>query len=198
MAKKNEKISISAFEKAVKDIPQSCTVDWNGIEITIRNTISLNEMVDFVSVVYNSCFSSDGEYMPEAWDLAFRSEVINKYTNITLSASINKRYEMLYATDVFDTVRSHINCDQLDAIDQAILNKIGHRRAMDISDFEKRQDKILRSFEALQAQFEKLFGSVTNEDIKTILSAAGAGGFDENKLAKALLEQKYKESDALS
>lgn len=200
MAKKSEKINISAFEKAVKEAPnfQGTTVEWYGLELKIRTSISLNEMVDSVSVIYNSCFLSDEEYMPEAFDIALRCEMIEKYTNITLPSSVEKRYELIYGTNLLDIINTYADSDQVSAIIEAARNRINYKKAMNISKFEKRQNEILNTLENLQTQMEQVFGSISNDDIKSVLKAVSSAGIDESKLAEAIIKKKYKETDALS
>ena len=58
MAKNDKRISIAAFDKVAKEQAVNDAVfDWHGVEITVKYTLGLTDMMEFVHDAAESCFS---------------------------------------------------------------------------------------------------------------------------------------------
>ena len=125
MADKIKKISINAFEEAVNSqYNPTEVVEWRGLKIVVKHALSLKENLTFVDSVVKSCFGKeDGAYMPEVKDFAVRSCIIEHYTNITLPSNLDKRYELLYGSDLLEAIMPNINQLQFNALMRAIESK---------------------------------------------------------------------------
>lgn len=190
MANKTKKISINAFEKAVKEnYPQTETVEWNGLEIEIKRTLSFGEMLAFVDSVTKSCFGGEDEvYQPQAKDFAIRWQTVELYTNITLPSNPKNMYELLYGCDIVNVVTSYINKSQFNAMVAAVEDNIAYTAKANIASLEKQIDDMYGKLNSMEEQLSSIFSGIGADDLKNIIGAISNGELDEEKLVKAYID----------
>lgn len=190
MANKESKISVSALKKIINDhYPQSCEAEFNGIDIKINKTISLESMIAFVTDVVENC-TSEG-YIPEIEDFLIRCNILERYANFTLPDDVSKRYEMVYATDAVEFVLDRINIAQFSDIKRSIRDKIDYFVNTDMSAATREFNSALDTFEGLQNIMAGAFDGVSPEDINAVIKAIAENGkVDEEKIVGALMKQK--------
>ena len=126
MAKIN-KISVNAFEKAVKDSHiETIEAEWNGLPVVITHTISMSDMIELVAEVADNCFMDDGKFMPEVMQALLDCGVIERYTNISLPSSLSVRYELVTKSNIMEFVMDKINTTQYNDIVVAVRDKIDY------------------------------------------------------------------------
>lgn len=81
-----KKISVAAFDKIMRN---SCstveTIEWNGVEITLRKTLPLKDVISFVNLVAKSCFDyATNAYLPEVKVFAIKCCILEMYANFSL------------------------------------------------------------------------------------------------------------------
>ena len=191
-AKKSAKVSVKEWEKATKDnFPASVTEQWFGIPITIRYTISLGEMLEFVDGVVASCFDDERGYIPEIWDFAFYNNILDYYTNITLPQDIGKKYELIYGSNIIEFVKEHISEQQWFDIENSICSKVRYIKESNIKGIEKEAVRLLDAFEELQKLAGNMFEGVGENDVRNLVQALSEHGtLDEEKIVKAILDNK--------
>lgn len=196
-AKKSVKVSVRDWEKATKDnFPASVTEQWFGIPITIRYTISLGEMLEFVDGVVASCFDDERGYIPEIWDFAFYNNILDYYTNITLPQDIGKKYELIYGSNIIEFVKEHISEQQWSDIECSITSKVSYIRNANIKAIEKDVTRLLDAFEKLQRLAGDMFEGVNADDVRNLTHALSESGqLDEEKIVKALMDNQNKTED---
>lgn len=192
MANAIKKISITQFENAVKEnFPVVTTKQWFGIDITIKHTLSLTDILEFANDVVLSCFNDNGGFMPEVMDFAIRSNILTRYANFSLPDNLKKRYELIYNSDVVDFVCKHINMQQLQELTDAINRKIDYMCDTNVITIQKEMTKLLDAFESMQENTEKMFSGISTEDFsKLINTLTEHGSLDEKKIVDALMERK--------
>lgn len=193
MAKKTKKrITINAFEKTLEHgIPETITIEWNGLEVDIKPTLSLGEMYGFVNGVVSVCINQEtGAYNAEIKDFAIKMMVLENYANFTLPKNSERAYELIYRTEAYFKVKERINPVQFDEICEAIDAKIEYILKSNVEAVNKQINEMLSSMDNIQEQFSSLLGDVDGEDIKGLIGAITNGKFDEEKLMKAYLEEK--------
>lgn len=188
---KTKKISINAFDKIIENTyTPTETVEWNGIEITIKNTLSLTEMMAFVDSVTKSCFTSDnGTYLPEVKDFAIKSCVLEMYANFAMPSNIEHRYKLIYCSDAISTVLQHINNQQFSEITQAIDDKVSHIAQANIEMVNRQANDLYASFDNLQKQLAEVFSGVGSDDMSKLVGAISKGKLNEEKLVQAYMSQ---------
>ena len=94
------------------------TVRWNGRALKVKPLLAPREMSEFISSVMDACAHPEysGVMMPEFMDLAIRANTVLRYTDAELPETLDGQTELLYGTDLYDTVREHICTAQLDAL----------------------------------------------------------------------------------
>lgn len=186
-------VSINAIEEVMKDrFSNGETIQWYGVEIEIKKTIDLRAMMEFVAQSVNNCFSdSDGSYIPEMKDFTIRACMIEKYTNVRLPENPVKLYKMMYETDLCDLVITRINRQQLDAIIDAINEKLEYEVNSAIKTIQKTYDDVV----SLSESISEIFSNITNDDITALTKAIGNGKIDEGKLMEAYAEIMKSKSD---
>lgn len=183
---KSKKVTIASVEDVMNDyFPNSEVVEWHGIEIQIQRNISVSDVIGFVSDVIDCCFSEDGEYHPEMYSFAIRSNTIMRYTNVTMSSNLKDRYMMLYRTGLYDFVCQYINRDQLSDIEIACSNKISQMCDSDITASRNALRDLLAKMDEVADNLSNMFSGVSPEDLGRLLQATYSGGIDENKLVRA-------------
>lgn len=190
MAKNDKRISIAAFDKVAKEQAVNDTVfDWHGVEITVKYTLGLTDMMEFVHDAAESCFSESGAFVPEVMDFAIKSNILSRYARFTLPDNLEHRYALIYETDAVDVVCEHINERQLQEITASIKRRVNYVCQSKVTLIQQKAEEMFMAFEKLQKQSESMFDNVSKEDIQKLLSAVANGGFDEEAVVKAYLAQ---------
>ena len=192
MKKKTNRISVIKFEKTV-DKDNIVVVPLDGVEdanIEITKTIPLKDMIEFVEVVAESCVDmNDGEYTPQAKDFAIKREVLTKYANFTMPTNIEKQYEFIYGSYVYDIVMEHINFEQFREILNSIDEKIKYMLDCITSISASNTAKLLGKLDTISEQSSAMFDSIKGEDIAAAFKNIDTiANMDEAKIAHAVKE----------
>lgn len=194
MAKNEKKVSITLFDKIAKEhFDNNTTIQWHDVEVKVKRSLSLMDVLAFVDDVVDSCFHEQYGYMPEVKDFVIKTNILSRYANFSLPDNLEHRYQMVYFTDAVDTVCGAINTTQLQEIVDAIDEKIQLRCNTRIAEVQKRIDQVVEAIEDMGHKTEALFSGVTQDDMKTLMSAIAESGLDEQKIVKAYMEQKKAE-----
>lgn len=189
---KTKRISVNAFEKTMKETyTPTESFDWHGIEVTVKKTLSLKEMLSFVDSVVKSCFAENtNAYLPEIKEFAIKVCILEKYANFTMPNNVESQYALIYQTDVVERVMSYINRQQYCEVRAAINAKANNIAQANIEAVNKQMNELYNSFDNLQTQLSGLFEGVNNDDIRAVAGALANGGLDEEKLVSAYMNQK--------
>lgn len=198
MAKKTKKrITINAFEKVMKENYQPVVeVEWNGLTIEIKRTLSFAEMMGLISSVVAACYNAEtGIYTPDVKSFAIKLMVLENYANFTMPSNPEKMYELIYCTGALDVVMPHINQAQFREICDSIDERLDYITSANIEAANKQITEMFSSMDGIQEQLSSLFGKVSDEDVKNLVGALVNGKFDEEELVKAVLNEKSKDSE---
>lgn len=197
MAKKStsKKISVNAFEKAYKEAATheaSTTIEWGGLEVVVRHTLELVEMLKYVEEVASGCFvGDDSKYVPEIRGFLNSAAIINYYTNITLPESASRQYEMLCNShSLINKICEVINREQYINIQEAIDNRLNNYNSVATSIALHQLETINVAIESLESKFAEIFGGINRDDLKAMVAAIGENGFSEEAMVKAVLERR--------
>ena len=123
MAKKNGKVSINKIESLVNKWT-SDVVLYDDVVVTVRKNISFTEQVKMIDDIVH--IVTDGEYMAASYDYALRKNVVLYFTNITLPDNVDRAFDILFCTDIYDKIIDHIDREQLMSIESAALEQISY------------------------------------------------------------------------
>lgn len=170
--------------------------NWNGLEIKLHPTLTLEESLKFVHEVVYSCFETNtGEYLPEIKDFAMKCSILEMYGNVELPEGVEEKHELIYNTDLCDFILSRINTEQFDELKLAVESKIEHLTNSRAAEMEKRLDKALSDIEDLLKSFSDIFSEADKDEVMKLLKSLSDGGFDEKKLVEAFIEVKNGNKD---
>lgn len=199
MAKKESRISINKLESVLKEnivvVPMRGNEDVN---IIIRRTLPLKDMMQFVENVVSSCVDAEtASYTPEIKEFAIRSEILTTYANFNLPSNVEKQYELLYCTDVLCQVMEYINNKQLHEIEVAIDARIDHEVKMIETVLAAKTNEMMLRIEAMVDQFEAAFGGINSDDFNGVVKKLSEmSAMTEESIAKAVLDVQRREIDA--
>lgn len=169
-------------------------VDWHGVELEIKPILSFYEMIGFVNLVAECCFSSDtNEYLPEMKDFGINCGILALYTNLELPDDIEDRYEYVLRCDAFSLILEVIDEIQFKQIITAIDAKIKILAESNINALQKEVSELYGMVDSLSAQMESLFGEFNSENINSMLSFINSGNLDEKALMDAYLKGRKNE-----
>lgn len=199
MAKKESRISINKLESVLKEnivvVPMRGNEDVN---IIIRRTLPLKDMMQFVENVVSSCVDAEtASYTPEIKEFAIRSEILTTYANFNLPSNVEKQYELLYCTDVLCQVMEYINNKQLHEIEVAIDARIDHEVKMIETVLAAKTNEMMLRIEAMVDQFEAAFGGINSDDFNGVVKKLSEMSvMTEESIAKAVMDVQRREIDA--
>lgn len=189
---KAKKISVNCFEKVVKENHENVIVaEWNGLDISITHTISLQDMMSLVSEVANNCFLEDGRYTPEVMQVLLDCGVIERYTNISLPGNLVARYELVMKSGIMEFILPHINSNQYNDIVVAVRDKIDYACDTRAVEFERAMNQMVESMARLQESTKELFGNISADDIKAIVGAVD----DERAIEERIVDEYIKKKN---
>lgn len=188
--KKVKRISVNAMDEIMVGCVNTETVNWNGLDVVITKTLSLEDMLAFVDSVVKSCFDqATGAYMPEIKDFAIRSNVMERYANFTLPSKIERQYDVVMRSGAFEMVLNHLNAAQFNELIRAIDDKLKNAADVNIQTVFRQFDEVVDSFNNLQEKIGTLFSGIDSSDIENLMGAISDGGIDEAKVVKAYIDQ---------
>nr|DAI72210.1 MAG TPA: hypothetical protein [Bacteriophage sp.] len=192
MAKKIKRVSISALDEVIKQEYQPLkVVEWNGIEVTIKTTLSLQEMLRFADSVSKSCFDiATGAYLPEVKAFAIRCNIMDTYANFSLPENNEHKYILAMCSGAVEMVMEHINMAQFNELMDAIDEKVDHLASAKVEMMTMKFDEVVSAFEDLQNRMGSLFENVSADDIKKLTETMANYNFTDEGLVKAYMEHK--------
>lgn len=200
MATKKEKmISVNELERAAKDgyaLPEREVIEWGGLSFDIKTTLTIHEVVAFVTGVVDECYINDMKtYIPEVKDFLKGCYVLGLYAKCRLPSDISHKYDLVVRLGgLIDLILEHVDRRQYAAIELAIEERLRNNNAAISAAALNQVSAVTASIENLEGQLANVFKGVTPEQMTSFIDAFANGAIDEEKLARAVVEKKYGES----
>lgn len=168
------KISCKSINKILKDDFSDNVrhIQWHGLDIEVKKCLDFGDAISFSNHICDLCFVERGEYVPEMFDFALRSCVIEYYTNVEATNDLEKRYKIVYETDLFDVVRNNVLKPQYFALTDCARERVDRRLAIDENDIKARLTDIADKFDALADEIASVYKDVDSDTLKTIANVA--------------------------
>lgn len=197
MAKKEDRISINALEKVAKEnFTPVVTKEWFGLEVSIRRTLPLAEVLMFTEDIVNNCFTPNGTFIPQVMDFAIKEGILTRYANFTMPSNAEKQYELVYATDAVDMVMEEIDNEQLKAIIDAADRKIDYLCDANIKETREQLCKLFATFDKLAKIAGTTFDGMKPEDMQKFISAFNASDAEKEYVASEYIQKRDAEQGA--
>ena len=175
MAKKN-KITAANIVKAMaledeKKVVLGCGTGENTIEISVKTRLSLPERASMVQDILEMVFitSTDGMvvYHPEFKKFAFEYEIVNYFTDISLSVNGDKAWDFLERTQIASRVAGAIRDNYIGEIIAEANEMIEYRKEELLK--KSKLDQVLDNFLELLGTAQ---GKTENLDVSQIIAYA--------------------------
>jgi len=107
------KIKVGELRDTIKlmDVPLIKTIDFNGLEIEIKQYLPLQQKINLVGTIVESTINRDnGLHIIDnnALELAFRVLLVKEYTNLTLPKDYMEAYDMLVSSGLYYKIYENI------------------------------------------------------------------------------------------
>lgn len=185
---KAKAIPFKTISASIKENRPSVNVcEWNGIEIAVKYTISLEDMLRLVNETVNSCSGADdGMYMPEVKQFAFRCGVISYYTNVSMPSKMEDKYLLAYRSGIFEAILPSLCTAQLEDIALSIDDKLDYICDGDLATIRNN----MKSLTSILSGYQKAFDGIEKDDVKKLVSALGSdNALSEEKIVSAYIAQ---------
>lgn len=165
------------------------TMDNGTLELHVKKTIGLQEMLEFVKFIVDTCIdNTDGSFLPEARDFAFRRGVLEYYAGFEEPEDIDLAYRVVYYGDLFDNIVTHIDYMQLCDIERAADRQIDHMLALNTAMATKETHALLAKVDDLMNTLGDMTKGITDPDMlesmMEILSVIAPQAIKQDKKTK--------------
>lgn len=96
-------------------------VRWHDRDLIVRQFLPVEEYVELVQHILQDSTSPEHEIVPELIDFAIRKNIVSAYAFVELPEDINNVFYMLYASDIFHTVCSVANEEQVESVIRSVM-----------------------------------------------------------------------------
>lgn len=168
--------------------PFGCDIEWLGYTIHVKRFLDFMEMMGFVNGVTAGCFAkSDNSYMPEARDFFFRCHIVEYYTNIELPDNLEEKNQLVYGTNIIETVLRNVDMGQFQAIIDAIDKKVTNLVDINVKQIIDEAELVYGQINELYEKLTEVFSGIDKETMTSIAQAVIGTTFDEKKLIDAVI-----------
>ena len=112
---------VSLKNKSVE--PCYKTIKWDSYDIVVKQLLSVDEFINVVRAVFKDCKIPDTENMVqlELIDFAIKTNIISAYANVELPEDLSNLYNLIYGTDLYETVCDNVSKAQLKSIIDSVM-----------------------------------------------------------------------------
>lgn len=195
MASFENKIDFSTIENNVEakydDMVFIKIIDDQNVNIMVKPILSATDMLMFSDYVVQVCFiGENNQYVPEMRDFAIKSAIVEKYSNINLPTDTEERCLILYKYDIVERILNVINIDQFNNLVESIDKKIANIIGENYNEISTKVDDLYRNMQDAINNISEAFQGISQEDLKSLIGAISNSTFDEQKVVKAVLDNR--------
>lgn len=99
------------------------TIKWDGYDIVVKQLLSADEFIEVVRAVFRDCRIPDTDNMVqlELIDFAIKTNIVSAYANVELPENSSDLYNLVYGTDLYETVCDNVSKTQVKSIIDSIM-----------------------------------------------------------------------------
>lgn len=186
MAKNEKKISISVIDRVMKEnFRDESVLEWYGVEVRIKRTISISEMLAFVNDVVTGCFQEGLGFMPELSEFLIGCNILTRYANFNLPSDLEHRYRIVSGSDAVEFVTPCIDKRQMEEIRCSIYKKLDSLCETRAFDLEQKFRAVMEQMEQITDKTKSMFDGVAPGAMRALVETLATGKVDEEKLVEA-------------
>lgn len=100
-------------------------IQWHSTTITVKQTLSIEEYIDTIHSIIQSCMTPEKTCAVELLDFAIRSNIITSYTFVELPESLDDMFYIVYSSDLYEVVCKNASSSQIESIKTTVNKMIG-------------------------------------------------------------------------
>lgn len=185
------KVSITKWEKMLSEnVSEVPVVGLDGVNMRVKHTLSLQEMMQFVEDVVSSCVDpEDGMFRPELRGFAIKYALVSYYTNFNTPSDMSKLYDLLYRTDVPKQILCFIDKEQYKEMLLGIDKRVSHTVRMLQSQAALEASNAVERMSAMVSQVESVFNGVDIDKVNQAMDGVYAiRNMNEENIARAVVD----------
>lgn len=164
-------------------------VDFHGLNLEVRRLIPYELECGIVQRVSDACFNPEtGEWMPEVEDFAKKLSVIAASTNLEIPADAEDQYRLVYQSDLWSVMESHLDEEQMLDITLSIERRVSERLITNRKKFEAQFEEAAKQIGEIGRTIGEMFSGITPDEMSGIIRALGDGTLDEEKLVREVVK----------
>lgn len=198
--RRNNKIRNNALMSIFdKEFNKTNTIDYKGIKITIKNSISLNDIREIIEIVSTSCVDVDmGTYEPALKSFLIDLEIILYYTNIRMPKDLKSQYDIITQTDLFNVILPYINAAQYTEIVNGVDSKIAFLLNSVNNLATAETMKLTKDIEYMTEILKNALDNISNDGIRELTDALNNASNSKKVSVPALAENNFENENIMN
>lgn len=170
---RTRKMTFNMLNEMVEDnAPVEIVVnEEKDLKLVVKRNLSLGEIHGFVSAIVGACFNQDGEYLPEAFDLAVGVSTMVFYAGVSTPDDLGKAYRVLTQTHLIYQVISVIDVDQYNALISAARKGVAYRKQAIIQANVGKINEIAEIMSNVLTESEEATKALSDPEIKQAITS---------------------------
>lgn len=163
---KSKKVTFNMIAVDLKDAERNELVVSDDITMEVKYRLNFKEAIDFAQSIVSICFDEDDiDYYPEIFDAAVRISTMMVYAGVDAPKDINKAFNVVYGTDLFERIMGMIDMNQFNILVEGAKRKIIFKRNLIESNAAVKVSDLLARIEAVTKQSEKVMENVNTDEL---------------------------------
>ncbi len=164
---KTKKVTFNMIAVCVEDSPCTELVVSDDITVEIKHRLDFKEAIQFAQNIVSICYDDDDDtdYYPEVFDAAVRISTLMSYAGVDAPKDINKAFNVVYGTALFDRILAIIDDNQWHILVEGARRKIAFKRSLIESNVAVKVNDLLARIDAVTKESEKLMEGVDADDL---------------------------------
>ena len=101
-------------------------VAWHTSEVIVKRFIPLKDYCEIIEKILKDCETPDGAISVPIIDFAIKINVISYFAFVDLPDDPTKMFEVVYCSDLYETIYKNSNPSQIDSIVKSVYKSIAN------------------------------------------------------------------------
>lgn len=136
------------------------------MNIGVVRRLDFNKAMRFVRDVAGSCANaSTGEYLPEAFDFSVKVNTLVYYAGFNAPDDIEKAYDVIYGTNLYEVIRNEIDEEQFFALVHAAKERVSNEREIMNNTQAAKMNELIDRMDAVMSEGDSIFDALTSGEL---------------------------------